>query len=134
MIVSLRVLAAARSPATRCSFVSFPLVLHFFSATACTTDRFFEVFFDLLLNHINAAGVVQLVQWLGHGLDFSVLRIVQTGPGGQPIFLFSGCWGSYPGVKWPGRDINHSSASGAEHEAVCGIMAHNEPVEPPDDR
>jgi hypothetical protein len=32
---------------------------------------------------------------------------------GRPIFLFSCCFGLFPGVKWPGREANSSFPSSA---------------------
>ena len=37
----------------------------------------------------------------------------QTGPGGHPASYTMGT-GSFPGVKWPGRGVNHPSPSSAE--------------------
>jgi hypothetical protein len=31
-----------------------------------------------------------------------------------PRLLFNGYWVSFPGVKWPGHEVNHSYSSGAE--------------------
>jgi hypothetical protein len=41
-------------------------------------------------------------------------RIRPDRPWGPPSLLYSGYWVSFPGVKRPGRGVNHSSPSGAE--------------------
>jgi len=38
---------------------------------------------------------------------------IQTGPGSHPASYTMGT-GSFPGVKWPGRGVNHSPPSSAE--------------------
>jgi hypothetical protein len=59
---------------------------------------------------------------LGHGLDDRVSRVrflavagnfslhhrVQNGSGAHPASYPMGTRGSFPGVKWPGREANHS--------------------------
>ena len=42
---------------------------------------------------------------------------VQTGPGGHPAPCKMGT-GSFPGVKWPGRGVDHPSPSSAEVEGI----------------
>jgi hypothetical protein len=39
--------------------------------------------------------------------------LVQTGPGAHPASYTMGT-GSFPGVKWPGRGVDHPPASSAE--------------------
>ena len=46
------------------------------------------------------------------GASFSAL--VQTGPGAHPAFCTIGYRVSFPGVKRPGRGVNHSAPSRAE--------------------
>jgi hypothetical protein len=43
--------------------------------------------------------------------EFFLLWNVQVGCGGPRNFLFSGYRGSSPGVKRPGREVNHSPPS-----------------------
>jgi len=38
---------------------------------------------------------------------------VQTGPGAQPT-SYTMATGSFPGVKWPGRGVDHPPPSSAE--------------------
>jgi hypothetical protein len=65
---------------------------------------------------------------LGYGLDdrssrvrlpagagnFSLLHRVQTGSGAHPASYPVGTRGSFPGVKWPGREVEDSPPSSAE--------------------
>ena len=46
------------------------------------------------------------------GAKFSAL--VQTGTGAPPSFLCNGYWVSFPGVKRPGRGVDHLPLSSAE--------------------
>jgi hypothetical protein len=45
---------------------------------------------------------------------FSLRRRVQTGSGNRPASYPMGTRGSYAGIKWPGREADHSSPSSAE--------------------
>jgi hypothetical protein len=47
----------------------------------------------------------------GGGARFSTP--VQTDPGGHPV-SYRNVFGSFPGVKWPGRCVNHPPRSSAE--------------------
>jgi hypothetical protein len=63
--------------------------------------------------NINGAVVAQLVQWLSHGLYFSVLKIVtDRPPEANPSSYSVGARVLTTGVNGPRRDVNHSSASG----------------------
>jgi hypothetical protein len=48
------------------------------------------------------------------GEEFSLLHVVQTGCGVHPISYPMGTEGSFPGVKRPGREVNHSPPTSAE--------------------
>jgi len=48
--------------------------------------------------------------------DVSQLENVETGSMVPPGLLFSGYRGSFPGAKWPGLEVNHSSPSSGEVE------------------
>jgi hypothetical protein len=50
----------------------------------------------------------------GKGWDFSLHDRVQTGSGAPPASYPVGTWGSFPGVKRPGRETDHSPPSNAE--------------------
>jgi hypothetical protein len=43
-----------------------------------------------------------------------IYRIRPDQPGGPPSFLYNGYRVSFPGVKRPGRDLNHPPSSSAE--------------------
>ena len=53
---------------------------------------------------------------------------VQTGPGGQPASYTMGT-GSFLGVKWPGRGVDHPSLSSAEVKGRVKLYlyTHSEP-------
>jgi len=38
---------------------------------------------------------------------------------GPRSFVFDGCWGSFPGAKRHGREVNHSPPSRAEVGCTC---------------
>jgi hypothetical protein len=46
-------------------------------------------------------------------LDYPGIANVQTGPGAQPASCTKGI-GSFSGVKWPGRGVDHPAPSSAE--------------------
>jgi hypothetical protein len=46
--------------------------------------------------------------------DLSLLHVVQTGSGTHPASNPMGTGGSFPGVKRPGREVDHSPPSSAE--------------------
>jgi hypothetical protein len=48
------------------------------------------------------------------GQEFSLLHVIQTGSGVHPTFYPLGTWGSFLGVKWPGREADHSPPTSAE--------------------
>jgi hypothetical protein len=48
------------------------------------------------------------------GQKFSLLHIVQTGSGVHPTSYKMGTGGSFPGVKRPGREADHSPPTSAE--------------------
>jgi len=50
------------------------------------------------------------------GTRFSVL--VQTGPGAQPTSYTKGNWVSVPGIKQPGRGVDHPPSSAELKERV----------------
>jgi len=56
------------------------------------------------------------------GARFSAL--VQTGPEAHPVFYTMGS-GSVPGVKWPGRDFDHSPPSSAEVEEIKELYLYS---------
>jgi hypothetical protein len=45
---------------------------------------------------------------------FSLLQIVQTGSGVHPISYKMGTGGSFLGIKWQGREADHSPPTSAE--------------------
>jgi hypothetical protein len=49
-----------------------------------------------------------------YGPEFSLLQVVQTGSGVHPTSYPMGTGGSFPGVKRPGREADHSPPSSAE--------------------
>jgi hypothetical protein len=119
----LGVLAAARLPPACCVLVSFPHEIHYcrrkcHSVTSLLFLR--NIFLFSTHQNINGAGVAQLVQWLSHGLGFSLLAIVtDRPPEAHPSPYSVGARDLTPGVNGPGRDVSHSSAAGAEREGVC---------------
>jgi hypothetical protein len=52
------------------------------------------------------------------GQEFSLLHIVQTGSGVNPTSYTMGTVGSFPGVKRPGRETDHSSPTSAKVKKV----------------
>jgi hypothetical protein len=50
--------------------------------------------------------------------NFSLLRHVQTGSGARPASYPMGSGGSFPGVKRPGREVDHSLLPSAEAKDV----------------
>jgi hypothetical protein len=46
--------------------------------------------------------------------DFSLLHSVQTDSGAHQVSYPMGTGGSFPGVKWQGREADHSPPSSAE--------------------
>jgi hypothetical protein len=46
--------------------------------------------------------------------NFSLRHRFKNGSGAQPASYPMGARGSYPGVKWPGREADHSPPSSAE--------------------
>jgi hypothetical protein len=68
---------------------------------------------------------------IGYGLDerevgfrvpvwsnFSLLHIVQTGSGAHSASYPMGNGGSFPGVKWQGREADHSPPTSAEVKKI----------------
>jgi hypothetical protein len=49
---------------------------------------------------------------------------VQTGPGAHPASYTVGT-GSFPGVKWPGRDVDHPNPSSAEVKARVELYLYS---------
>jgi hypothetical protein len=49
-----------------------------------------------------------------YSIEFSHLRVVQTGSGVHPTSYTLGSGGCFPGVKRPGREADHSSPTSAE--------------------
>ena len=45
---------------------------------------------------------------------FSLLQTAHTGSTAHTVLLVNGYWGSLPVVKWPVREVYHSSTSRAE--------------------
>jgi hypothetical protein len=45
---------------------------------------------------------------------FSLLHIVQTGSGVHPTSYKMGTGGTFPGLKWQGREADHSPPTSAE--------------------
>jgi len=43
-----------------------------------------------------------------------LLQNVQTSVGAHPASYPMGTWGSFPGLKWPGREVNHSPSPNVE--------------------
>jgi hypothetical protein len=54
--------------------------------------------------------------------NFSLRHRVQTGSGAHLSFSSLGTRGSFPGVKRPGRQAEHSPPSTAEVKNVCGVI------------
>jgi hypothetical protein len=50
--------------------------------------------------------------WYDH--EFSLLHVVQTGSGVHPTSYTIGTRGSFPEVKWPGREADHSPPTSGE--------------------
>jgi hypothetical protein len=48
------------------------------------------------------------------GLEFSLLHVAQTGSGAHPASYPMGTGGSFPSVKRPGREADHSPPASAE--------------------
>jgi hypothetical protein len=55
-----------------------------------------------------ATGSTAGIRFPGGTSDFSVFHNVQTGSGAHPISFPKGIGDSFPGVKWPGREADHS--------------------------
>jgi hypothetical protein len=49
-----------------------------------------------------------------YGQEFSLLHVAQTGSGVHPNYYPMGTGASFPGVKPPGREANHSLPANAE--------------------
>jgi len=45
---------------------------------------------------------------------FLIENVRKTGCRAHPAVLFNWCSGSFPGIKWPKREADHSSLSSAE--------------------
>jgi hypothetical protein len=86
----------------------------------------FRIYYSLITLHWGA-GIALSVQrlatgWTTEGSDFesrwgqefSLLHVVQTGSGVHATSSLMGTGGSFPGVKWPGREADHSPAGSAE--------------------
>jgi hypothetical protein len=61
--------------------------------------------------------VVGIANWLGPGRFGVRVPAGARRPDelrGPPSPLFSGCHGSFPGIKWLGREVGHSLPSSAE--------------------
>jgi hypothetical protein len=50
----------------------------------------------------------------GGGKDISFCHYVQTSSGAQPAFYLMGTERSFPSVKWPGQEADHSPPSSAK--------------------
>jgi hypothetical protein len=59
--------------------------------------------------------------------DFSLLQNVQTGSGAHPVSLFNGYRLSFPGVKRPGREVNHPPPSSPEVKNGRSYTSHRLP-------
>jgi hypothetical protein len=73
---------------------------------------------------------------LGYGLDdrgsrvrfpagagnFSLHHRVQNGSGAHPVSYSMGTRGSFPGVKRPGREADHSPPFSAEEQRMSGAI------------
>jgi hypothetical protein len=76
---------------------------------------------------------------LGHGLDdrgsrvrfpagagnFSLHHRLQNGSGAHPVSYTMGTRGSFPGVKRPGREADHSPPSSAEVKECVELYLHS---------
>jgi hypothetical protein len=51
---------------------------------------------------------------LGNSQEFSLLHVVQTGSGVHPTSYTMGTMSSFPGVKRPGPEVDHSPPTSAE--------------------
>jgi hypothetical protein len=49
-----------------------------------------------------------------YGQEFSLLHVVQTGPGVHPASYPMGTGDSFPGAKWKEREVDHSPSTIAE--------------------
>jgi hypothetical protein len=56
---------------------------------------------------------------------FSLLHIVQTGPGVHPTSYKMGTRGSFPGVKRQGREADQSSPTSAEVQENVDLYTHS---------
>jgi hypothetical protein len=54
-------------------------------------------------------------QW---GQEFSLLLVVQTGSVAHSASYPMGTWGSFPRVKRPGREVDHSPPTNAEVKKI----------------
>ena len=63
-----------------------------------------------------------------YGLDYPGIANVQTGPGTQPASCTKGI-GSFSGVKWPGRGVDHPAPSSAEVRERVKLYLYS-PCEP----
>ena len=55
--------------------------------------------------------------------DFYLLQNVQMGPRALHILLFSGYWGSFPGIRWLWCEVDHSSPSNAKVKNEWGCVS-----------
>jgi hypothetical protein len=53
------------------------------------------------------------------------LHCIQNGSGVHPVTYPMGARGSYPGVKWPGREADHLPSSNAEVKECMELYLHS---------
>jgi hypothetical protein len=92
-----------------------------------------------IIHHIVKSPDSSVGRALGYGLDdrgsrvrfsagagnFSLHHRVQNGSGAHPAFNAMGTRGSFPGVKRPGREADHSPPSNAEVKECVELYLHS---------
>jgi hypothetical protein len=74
----------------------------------------------------NAEGRTLSRRWTDNiKMEFSLLQIVQTGSGVHPNSYPMGTGGSIPGVRRPGREVDHSPPTSAEVKKNMDIYMHS---------
>jgi hypothetical protein len=59
------------------------------------------------------------------GQEFSFLNIVQTGSSVHQNLYLMGTGGSFPGVKRPERDADHSTSNWCKSQEIVGLYIHS---------
>jgi hypothetical protein len=68
--------------------------------------------FNTYTGHFHSRALISIPHCAVPGLDGKGKGFLSSSK--RPSLIFSGYWGFFRGVKWPGREVNHLSPSGAE--------------------